>query len=189
MIDLRFERIAQIIAVAVLGSSNDTISKYYVESCELRIRFSEYVKSQVHLNVVHGLFGRQLREYVETLRFLDGRPVYRETAERVLRYFYSDISDFLINNCNAVDVYMEVDTPNFSVPTVAIDLRCIGQEFKDGYKMIKSGELQLEDWKYTPALDYVKDEQDLLDKYRSYAFAVELKRYSESGSLVLIESR
>lgn len=188
MTDLRFERIAQIITVAALGSSSDSIAKYYVQSGSLKIRFSEYVKSQVHLNVVHGLFGRQLKEYVETLWFLNGHMVYRDVAKNVLRYFYSDLSDFLVNNCNAIDLSVVVDTNYFGCPSIHVDLEKLREDFQKESSSIVRGDIKLKNWRFAKALDYAKDYEDLKMKAGSYAFAVLLKDYSKSTELVLIES-
>lgn len=72
--ELRYERIAQFVALSAVGSIDDYTAIHSVEG-SIRIKFSEYVKSQIHLNVVYGLYGRSLHDYVETLYFLMVRQV------------------------------------------------------------------------------------------------------------------
>lgn len=186
--ELHFERMAQIIAIAAVGSDDKGVSRFFLKSGEITIRFSEYVKSQVHLNVVHGLYGRDLREYVETLFFLEGKTSYEESALKVLRYFYLDLSGFLINNANDVNLIVEVDTNYFNLPKVKYNLVDLGEELRQGYLQVESGELAIKDWKYAKVLDYVDDVQDLKSKFVSYAFASVLREYGCADKMSIVES-
>lgn len=186
--ELHFERMAQIIAIAAVGGEDKGVSRFFLKSGEITIRFSEYVKSQVHLNIVHGLCGRDLREYVETLFFLEGKTSYEESAIKVLRYFYSDLSGFLINNANNIDLIIEVDTEYFNLPKVKYSLVELGEELRQGFLEVESGILAIKNWKYASVLDYVKDTQDLRNKFVSYALASVLKEHSCSDEMKIVES-
>lgn len=189
MTDLRFERIAQIIAIAAVGSSDKGISKYFVQESAVQIRFSEYVKSQVHLNIVCGLYQRSLREYVEALWFLNGKTSCEATALKVLRYFYSDLSNFLINNQKNVKLMVVVDTDFFDLEKRCYVIEELGKELLSDFNEILSGELKVDNWRYSTILDYVKDADDLRTKAESYAFAEVLRQCSNSEELKIVESR
>lgn len=188
MMELSFERIAQIIAIAAVGSKNSSISRFYLES-DAEIKFSEYVKSQVHLNVVNGLFHRQLREYVETLWFLSGKTIYEKSALNVLRYFYSDIANFLINNGEQLNLFIKIDTDYFNLERVEIDFEETTSLLRSDYEKVKSGELDIAKWKYAPILDHIRDADDLEKKFTSYAFAHVLLEECKQTNMRLIESR
>lgn len=187
MIKLRFERIAQIIAVAAVGNDDTGISKFYLEA-DAEIVFSEYVKSQVHLNVVNGLYSRNLREYVEALWFLSGKTSYEQSALKVLRYFYSDCANFLINNGNPVKLVMKVDTEFFRMRRVFIDLEENVAQYAKEFDSVISGNLAVSDWEHAAILDYVRDADDLEQKLENYVLAYELNRYREQDELVIVES-
>lgn len=189
MKDLRYERIAQVIAVAAVGDTNRGISQYYIEPCELKVKFTEYVKSQVHLNIVHGLYGRTLREYVEALWFLNGRTSCQNSAMQVLRYFYSDVACFLIHNKYTIDFVLEVDTNLFKCQRVNLDVDVLAAELEKDLDAVLSGQLPIQQWKYASLLDVVDDVADLKEKTKNYALAFELQKYCEDRELILIESR
>lgn len=105
---LQYERLNHILIISKLGNQ---LSNYdlYVPEKDYEIKFSDYVKSQIHLNIVDRLYDRRFSDYVNTLFFLRGNTTYFEDAMKVLYYFYSDIYDFLCNNPNNVRVYLDVD--------------------------------------------------------------------------------
>lgn len=111
MKQLHFERLNQLLVIACWGedSTNDMISGIRVPSDEYLITFSDYVKSQLHLNIVTQLYKRKFSEYVKAFYYLEGDSAYKEDIERVLYYFYSDMSSFLINNPNDIKLHLKVD--------------------------------------------------------------------------------
>lgn len=95
---LPYERFDQILLIA---ASRDVMSSIVIPSQDLELDFSEYVSSQLHLNVTTDLFGREMQEYYHAYLFLRGDQGYQEDVVRVLGYFYTDVAMFLENNpCN-----------------------------------------------------------------------------------------
>lgn len=182
MKDLQFDRIAQIIAIAAIDG-NKSISTFFVKG-ELRIKFSEYVKSQVHLNVVHGLFNRSLKDYVETLYFLQGKSSNRTAALRVLQYFYDDLANFLINNGEEIYLTVEVDTDLFKLPKVEYSIKELRDELLNGFDEVLCGGKEINGWKFATVLDYAKNADDIKAKAGSYAIAWFLK--SQNANLNVI---
>lgn len=94
---MEYERVGHLVAVSAIQAGHAGILD--LSGMDLAVDFLDYVKSQVHLNLVASLYGRTLRQYVETLRYcMGGNPVYRNNALGVLRYFYADMASFLIRN-------------------------------------------------------------------------------------------
>lgn len=182
MKDLQFDRIAQIIAIAAIDG-NKSISTFFVKG-EIKIKFSEYVKSQVHLNVVYGLFNRSLKDYVETLYFLQGKSSNRTAALRVLQYFYDDLANFLINNGEEIYLTAEVDTDLFKLPKVEYSIRELRDELLTGFDEVLRGGKEISGWKFATVLDYAKNADDIKAKAGSYAIAWFLK--SQNANLNVI---
>lgn len=99
-----YYRFDQIILVSALKSENNNI---YVKSSSLSFKFSEYVKSQLHLNVVTDLYNRSIMDYAYAYSYLGGDYTKESYAIKVLEYFYNDLTYFLINN--KFDIKSEVD--------------------------------------------------------------------------------
>lgn len=112
MKQLQYERLNQLLLVADWRrdfSSEELISSVQIPEGEYLICFSDYVKSQVHLNIVSKLYSRSLAEYVQAFYYLQGEKEFLPEALRVLKYFYLDMAFFLINNPVNVSLYIEVD--------------------------------------------------------------------------------
>lgn len=192
MIDLKFDTIAQVIAVSSIDASNhpNLMPKYSVNTGDLvlRIKFSEYVKSQVHLNVVQGLFNRSLQDYAETLWFLEGMMNKQKKAEQVLRYYYADMANFLINNESPVHLILDVDTDNFRLERVDLDVTALAdkmlQEFDDA---VVKQEIP-DNWSYTNVYERARDSQEFRDKSLNFALSSELLRYRSNEKLILVNS-
>lgn len=184
MTNLQFERIAQIIAIAAVGGDKG-ISTFFIKGT-IEIRFSEYVKSQVHLNVVHGLYNRSLKEYVETLYFLRGKSSNRSSALKVLRYFYEDLSNFLINNGEEIHLIAVVDSDMFGLPKVKCSVDELKSELLSEFNSILDGSLTISGWKFASILDYAKGADDVKEKAGSYATAWFFK--SQNDNLSIVES-
>lgn len=189
MTDLQFERIAQIIAIAAVGGTDKGISVYFVKAGEIKIRFSEYVKSQIHLNVVHGLYNRSLKEYVETLYFLQGRTSRRASALRVLGYFYDDLANFLINNGNDIKLSIVVDTELFDLERVTLSIDELKDDLLKNFDRVSDESIPIGSWEYSTILDFVEDANDVRNKASSYALAYALKMQRSESALKIIESR
>ena len=186
--ELHYERIAQVIALSAVGDTDLSISSRYIKEGKIKIKFSEYVKSQVHLNIVHGLYGRSLKEYVETLYFLQGKTSKRATALKVLKYFYEDAARFLINNKDNIHLELVVDTENFELPKQMLSIAALKTNLLQEFEKVLAGKISLNDWKYSAILDSVKDAGDMQKKAESYALAYALQTANGDKITTIIES-
>lgn len=101
----------QILIVSFSGSNRKILSEFCVHEKELLIDFSEYVKSQLHVNIVTDLKGRNITDYLNVYKFLNNEMFYTHSMLVVLRYFYDDIANFLINNPANVKVTLKINNP------------------------------------------------------------------------------
>lgn len=185
--ELRYERIAQFVALSAVGSIDDYTAIHSVEG-SIRIKFSEYVKSQIHLNVVYGLYGRSLHDYVETLYFLNGKTSKRKSAMKVLHYFYKDAANFLINNRKNVQLELVVDTENFNLSRQVVNVSQLRTDLLQGFDDVLSGKKPLIEWEYASDLDSIEDTNDLKQKADSYALAFKLQKEYTNDVTKIIES-
>ena len=192
MIDLKFDTVAQLVAVSSISnqSQSELISKYSVnvEGNPLMVKFSEYVKSQVHLNIVHGLYNRSLSEYAETLAFLRGSTSKRAVAEKVLRYYYADLANFLINNSTPVYLLTDVDTPNFNYECIEYNVEQLTAQMLTEFDQAVAQQSLASDWSFMEVYEHARDVSDFRYKATNFAFGSVLLRYSRSPQIQLIKS-
>lgn len=180
MKDLNYERIAHIIAVSAVSRDSAIMSQLCVASQELRIRFSEYVKSQIHLNIVEDLYKRSVSEYAKALYYLNGNGMYKDTAEKVLEYFYRDLAAFLINNPVNIKLNIVID---FEVDNeFVVNLADVKEQFTAILQTVQRGENPvdcLQKFPYSFIFDDVESTEDAISKCDSYALAAVLKEESK----------
>lgn len=186
--ELQYERIAQLIALAAISRTNEEVLQQFSvrgsvetfsngmpvqEPRQLVVRFSSYVKSQIHLCIVKDLFGRSIIDYINAARYLQGYRIYRENAEKVLRYFYEDMSRFLINNPYNIMFWIIADV-DFEVESVSVAE--VRREFEQLLESSGSSELyaKISGFKYAHMVDNlscVDSLQDARAKIDSYVVA------------------
>ena len=110
--ELTYNRVLQLLVIAYSNSKN-IASKIHVKKQPITLRFSDYVKSQLHLNVISGYYAvskkRNIYEYEYAMEFLEGDSSQLQAARRVLSYFYEDMSSFLIKNNEEIQLSIIVD--------------------------------------------------------------------------------
>lgn len=105
---LRFEKMNQIL---IVSSSNNRkiLEKFCVHEKELYVNFFEYVRSQLHVNIVSDLMDRDILDYLETYRFLCHETFSIRSVITCLRYFYLDMANFLINNPANIKIILNIN--------------------------------------------------------------------------------
>lgn len=198
--DLKFERIAQLIALAAIdrndrcvlekfsvpGSASGRSGANQSVGCRwLIVRFSNYVKSQIHLCIVEDLFGRSIIDYINAAKYLQGYKMYRESAEKVLKYFYADMSRFLINNLYDVLFKVVVDV---DFDTESVNVGEVKAEFERLLEMVNSSGLYqgLSEFKYAGIVDSLSSVESIEDakmKIDSYVVAAVLHEQARSSTV------
>ena len=171
MITLNYERIAQLIAVSAISRDSALMRQLRVDLKEFSVQFSQYVKSQVHLNIITDLYSRNMSEYVKTLHYLNGDLSYKDDAKRVLSYFYQDMAHFLVNNPENVKLRIIVDTQIGK--DVHVNLDSIISEFRR--VLNDASKESLESFQYSFIFDDVDNLEDALTKIDSYVLAAVLE--------------
>ena len=182
MINVSFERMAQIVAISAFGKDS-RMSQYNLQTNKVMFTFSEYVKSQIHLNVVSGLYGRSLGDYVKTLQFIRGAAEHREVARQVLNFFYTDIANFLINNTADILATVVVDC-DFDDPKIKYDLNEEVDNVSTSFKLVQSKEVTIQDWEYSDIFDIIINVEDFQKKMNSYTLARLLLHAIDTNTIV-----
>lgn len=106
-----YERLDNLIVIA-MKKGNHIRAKYEIVSPDdmvYEVTFTDYVKSQVHLNIVSNVFNRNGSPYWNVYRSLNGANVSKDDYKCVLKLFYSDMRDFLIYNDSNIRLKVLVD--------------------------------------------------------------------------------
>lgn len=90
-----FERMDHLISIA---SGKITPDLFITTDDVLVVKYSDYVKSQLHLNMTSQLFERSSMLYKAAYDFIEGDYSLEGKAEEVLELFYRDMIGFLIHN-------------------------------------------------------------------------------------------
>ena len=81
----------------ILNSYKLTYSK--VLECEPKISFENYIKSQLHSNVVTNLYNRDIILYFKALKFIEqDEEDYFDAYKEVLKMYYTDIGNSMIKS-------------------------------------------------------------------------------------------
>lgn len=175
---LGYERIGQLVAVSATSKTTIDLS---ISKKEISINFLDYVKSQVHLNIADDLYNRPFHEYADALRYLtNGYSMYLETTKEVLRYFYTDMTNFLIRNPYNVSLKICVDA-DLGLPEVRYDVDKVKVELRE---MASANSVEeLASFTYPEILDAVQSKDDLLAKIDSYSVAAILNKAAKQKQL------
>ena len=62
------------------------------------VKFIEYLKSQVHYNIITIIHDRNILEYNNAYNYVKGRISNPEDYKKVIRYYYSDVADIILKS-------------------------------------------------------------------------------------------
>lgn len=187
---LKFEKMNQLIVISAKGDNSIYQEKFKVKANNLTINFIEYVKSQLHSNVVTDFFGRNIFVYLNTYKFLKGEIFLEDEAIKVLNYFYEDIANFLIKNplnmklCVTLNPEGETDLKfllgniseykDFSQVENFLESLLNAKTDLELFQIIQSSE-------YSFILDYVLSMDDIKNKINSWILATAILSYLAQG--------
>lgn len=159
----------QLISIAAMNENSLSLSELMLNDQDVifQVIFSDYVKSQIHLNIVTGLYGRDIREYKYTLDYLNHRVPYGDMVKKVLGYYYSDMFAFLANNrynCH-LDVGVDIEelkSSNVTFDTAKVQLDTFLDEVQN--KTFDEVYLLVQAISFGKVLDYVDSLEALKEK-------------------------
>lgn len=205
---LKFNKVNQLLVIAAKGDDPVYQEKFQVKDDNLCISFIEYVKSQLHINVVTDFFGRNIFAYLNTYKFLRGENILGDEALKVLQYFYEDIAYFLIKNpinlnlSVSINEFRDDETSNFNMEATSksdsklsdlmFSLGDISEweYFSQVETFLKSlletqNDYELfsiiQESEYSFILDYVLSLDDIRRKLNSYVLATSILSYLAQG--------
>lgn len=168
---LQFERFGSLIVVAVSEKQSSLVRICAVSERELDVNFSEYVKSQIHLNIVSNFDGPSLSDYIATLKLIES-GVELQSDSVTLRRFYWDMAKFLINNPSNIKFNLDVDAPVADTKLV-YSLEQVKQQLINLVNGL-AGSVDLAKLPYAVIIDEIDSVDDLKNKIDSYAAAAVL---------------
>ena len=181
--EMEYERLGQLVAVSAIQTGHAGILD--LPNVEIDVDYEDYVRSQVHLNLVTGLYGRTLGQYVNALRYCACKePGCRNSALEVLRYFYSDMAYFLIKNSNNIKFSATVKT-SLDIPDIYYDYQKVQSELLEVAENVTVETLR--QYQYSWVFDYVDSMEDLKTKIDSYTMAVILMHESRTANIQRVE--
>ena len=101
MLDYKYT--SSVLLSPYISSLKEDFTKYIIEKqasgdeSDLQISFEDYIKSQIHYNVLVYINNRNLPDYNSAYNYLCGRTDNIEAYKRVLRYYYEDIANLIFS--------------------------------------------------------------------------------------------
>ncbi len=186
---LKYERISHLIALATIEPNNSkkiglALDESEVTDRTLSIRFSDFVKSQLHYYMDIKLCKKGFLKYVHAFEYCSGNIAYKNDAFELLRVFYENLAMFLlhcdINLRISVDVDLNIDDEwrvNFndtknSIHELLQSSRMPSPMFKE----------YLDNSKYAWIVDFIDSADDgerLIDNYATAASILEMLQDSK----------
>lgn len=112
-----YERVSHLLAIA----KQYQIFQIDIDCSEpMCLRFSDYVKSQIHLNFVSDFFDRSIIPYKKVFDSLSGGLCGEQDYLKVLQFFYTDLSLFFLNCDYEIPLTFEVDVA-MNIPEHVVD--------------------------------------------------------------------
>jgi hypothetical protein len=166
-----YERVDHLLAIASakLSEQLDINGEEYLYV----VPFSDYIKSQIHLNVTNRLYNRDSRLYKAAYDYLIGESTNAESLNPILEFFYSDMKDFLLHNKYNIrlelDINVEVpDTKkvSYNYGDIRTELLCTANE---NFSDFNDARLWLKKHHYAEnVMQYVNSNTELFNKIDSY---------------------
>lgn len=182
--------------VILIGVTQHRDSVLNVATGSYEIRFSDYVKSQIHLSIAN-ILNRDIKDYVNAYLFLKGDKSKSEDAKKVLMFFYKDISRFLMQNTMAVSVYIDVDASldlkeeSFNVAGLENELGEVLNKLISLSAFEKSPDFDedtfakiVQNSLYYNTLCSIQDYDDFMKKQRNYAISAALQTCIAHNSII-----
>lgn len=90
------------------------------------ISFTEYLKSQIQYDIVSTLYNRDILEYNNAYNYLKGKDTSNRAKQdyyKVIRYYYSDVSDMVLNSSEDFEDFSVIG--NNEIPKLGDDIEIL----------------------------------------------------------------
>lgn len=183
-----YERVSHFLAIA----KKFNIFHYDIDCSEpMCIKFSDYVKSQIHLNFVSDFFDRSILPYKRVFDSFEGEICDNTEYLKVLRYFYDDLGRFYVNCSYDIPLTFDID--------VAMDIESVSVDFsKVREKLLKLTQTKpssfesalttaVEYAEFMPLFDKISEFDDMSGRINNYAMAVILANEKYRDRIIRVE--
>ena len=171
-IPIRYERMNHILAMGApeIGRQFDIQIQDTIV-----VVFSEYVKSQLHMNILELLnLKRDIFDYKKAYDYLVlGELRYQQECQKVLNFFYEDITAFLVHSQNNFKIEVKDDSGLYERRKCNIEYKEVRAQIEQlaslqGLDFEKALLFVKENKKLVSILDYVTAKKELQNKLDSY---------------------
>lgn len=171
-IPIRYERMNHILAMGApeIGRQFDIQMQDTIV-----VVFSEYVKSQLHMNILELLnLKRDIFDYKKAYDYLVlGELRYQHECQKVLNFFYEDITAFLVHSQNNFKIEVKDDSGLYERRKRNIEYKEVRAQIEQlaslrGLDFEKALLFVKENKKLVSILDYVTAKEELQNKLDSY---------------------
>lgn len=175
--DVLYERIDHLLAISLGQSDSLCVTTENV----LVVKFSDYVKSQLHQNMVK-LFNRSIFDYKKALDYIEGDTRKEKQAAKVLSFFYLDMLNFLKHNKHNVRLELLTDvnfpskrrtvyTYNTHKQWLEALATCKIETFEEALNYVEQHP------EISNIIDYFTDKESILDRLDSFCIMNILENY------------
>lgn len=171
-VPIRYERMNHILAMGApeIGRQFDIQIQDTIV-----VVFSEYVKSQLHMNILELLnLKRDIFDYKKAYDYLVlGELRYQRECQKVLNFFYEDITAFLVHSQNNFKIEVKDDSGLYERRKRNIEYKEVRAQIEQlaslqGLDFEKALLFVKENKKLVSILDYVTAKEELQNKLDSY---------------------
>lgn len=171
-VPIRYERMNHILAMGApeIGRQFDIQIQDTIV-----VVFSEYVKSQLHMNILELLnLKRDIFDYKKAYDYLVlGELRYQRECQKVLNFFYEDITAFLVHSQNNFKIEVKDDSGLYERRKRNIEYKEVRAQIEQlaslqGLDFEKALLFVKENKKFVSILDYVTAKEELQNKLDSY---------------------
>lgn len=179
MVDLCYERLSHLIALATLDP-NDNAAKAFllkedlVTDRDITVRFSNYVKSQLHCYISEAISKKSFFKYINAYNYINGDMQYYNDAMELLRCFYTDMATFLLHSNLDLHVTLIVDIRLDSVWKA--DTKKTKDSLIELYNHSKSESFKeyLDTSRYSWLIDCIDSIDDVVNRIDNYTMAASI---------------
>lgn len=183
-----YERVSHFLAIA----KKFNIFHYDIDCSEpMCIKFSDYVKSQIHLNFVSDFFDRSILPYKRVFDSFEGEICDNTEYLKVLRYFYDDLGRFYVNCSYDIPLTFDIDVA-MGIESVSVDFSKVREKLlKLTQTKPSSFESALttavEYAEFMPLFDKISEFDDMSGHINNYAMAVILANEKYRDRIIHVE--
>ena len=189
--NLSYERMLHLLAIASIEIGDSCLDYLQLKESEvtdrdISIKFSDYVKSQIHYYMINKVNNKSFFKFVNAFYYLNGNIKYRNDALELVRCFYQDITTFLLHSSLDLHISLTIDidirdTWEADVSQVKSEISEMFQ-LSDKYTSEQFKEY-LDSSKYSWILDYVDSIEKGKQRIDNYALAFSLSEMLKDPKL------